>query len=81
MPDFFCIPEDQCKTTSNGRMYLYDGENDAPAVLLESPTERRPVFVENPSGLSYVFRPVDKVVYGSQDPKRGDVFFHTADRQ
>lgn len=80
MLDFFCIPEDQCRTTNSGRMYLYDGENDAPAVLLESPTERRPVLVENPTGLSYVFRPVDKVVYGPQDPKRGDVFFHTADK-
>ena len=80
MIDFFCIPEDQCKATNNGRMYLYDGENDAPAVLLESPTESRPILVENPSGLSYVFRPVDKVVYGPQDPKRGDVFFHTTDK-
>lgn len=67
-------------TTNSGRMYLYDGENDAPAVLLEAPTERRPVLVENPTGLSYVFRPVDKVVYGAQDSKRGDVFFHTADK-
>lgn len=43
-------------TTNSGRMYLYDGENDAPAVLLESPTERRPVLVENPSGLSFCIR-------------------------
>ena len=81
MLDFFCIPEEACKTTDCGRMYLYDGENETPAVLLESPTENRPVVVENPQRLSYVFRPVDKVVYGPQDSKRGDVFLHTVDRQ
>lgn len=80
MLDFFCVPENLCKTTNRGRMYLYDGGNDAPAVLLELPTERRPVIVKNPSEFSYVFRPVDKVVYGPQDSKRGDVFFHTTDK-
>jgi len=80
MVDFFNPPDAQCVNTSERRMYLYDGGGTTPAVLLATPTDERPVIVENKSGLSYVFRPVDKVIYESSDPKRGDVFFHTVDR-
>jgi len=80
MLDFFNPPDAQCVNTSERRMYLYDGSGTSPAVLLATPTNGKPVVVENTSGLSYVFRPVDKVVYGPSDPKRGDVFFHTSDR-
>lgn len=81
MFDFFDPPDAQCMNTSARRMYLYDGSGTTPAVLLITPTGERPVIVENQSGLSYVFRPVDKAVYGSGDSKRSDVFFHTVDRR
>lgn len=80
MLDFFDPPDASCLNTSMKMAYLYDGAGAAPAVLLSSPRSDRPVVVENPAGASYVFRPVDKVVYGPSNPKRGDVLFHSKDR-
>ena len=80
MLDFFDPPDALCFNTSLKTAYLYDGAGAAPAVLLASPRSDRPVGVENPTGASYVFRPIDKVVYRPSDPRRGDVFFHSKDR-
>lgn len=80
MLDFFDPPDASCLNTSMKMAYLYDGAGTASAVLLAFPRSDRPVVVENPAGASYVFRPIDKVVYGPSDPKRGDVLFHSKDR-
>ena len=80
MLDFFNPPDAACLNTAMKMAYLYDGIGAAPAVLLAFPRSDRPVVVKNPTGTPYVFRPVDKVVYGPSDPKRGDVLFHSKDR-
>lgn len=80
MLDFFDPPDALCFNTALKTAYLYDGAGAAPAVLLAYPRSDRPVRVANPTGASYVFRPVDKVVYGPSEPRRGDVFFHSKDR-
>lgn len=81
MPDFFALPDDHCFCTVAKRAFLYDSEGVSPAVLSTFPLEGRPVLVENSAGLNYVFRPVDKVVYGPTDPQRCDAFLHTTDRK
>ncbi len=80
MHDFFCPPDEKCINTSAVRMYLYDTAENKPVVMSESLLSGRPVVVENPTMQPVVFRPIDKVVYGSDDPRRGDVFLHTKDR-
>lgn len=80
MLDFFNPQDAQCLVTSAKRMYLYDGSGSSPAILSATLLQSHPVVVENPTGLRYVFRPVDKVVYGPTDAKRGDVLIHSVDR-
>lgn len=81
MPDFFCPPDSDCQIASASKMYLYDGGDESPAVLSAMPTEKLSVSVVNASAVPYVFRPVDKAIYGSSDHRRGDVFFHTINRR
>lgn len=80
MRDFFDPSDEQCVQSSALCAYLYDGDGEAPAVLSEVLLPGRPVSVENLELKRYVFRPIDKVVYGPTDPKRGDVLLHTVDR-
>ncbi len=83
MRDFFTPPDAQCLSTSAVRMYLSDGMGTAPAILSatpQAPQQKRPVVVTNANGKTYVFRPVDKIIYGPKDPRRCDAFLHTKDR-
>jgi len=80
MPDFFYPADTACTISSARCAYLYDSNGTAPAVLSEQILSGCPVMIDNPGARQYVFRPIDKVVYGPMDGKRGDVFLHTPDR-
>ena len=81
MRDFFNPPDEQCVNTSAARAYLYDSEDGEPVALSEMILHGRPVVIENPTLQRIVFRPVDKILYGPRDKRRGDVFMHTKDRR